>query len=196
MQTRDETLANIAATILDLETLACHKGSVLGALPGTPQPTQKLFETALLAALQQFDPARPVFVEAESRKIGNLHVPESLIRAIRAGECLVIDASREARVDFLLRDYAYFPADPAWLKGRIDTLHGLQSNETLAAWNSLADAGGWRALVTDLLERHYDPLYQRSQGGNYAGMASARHFPAADLSEPGIEAVAAAILQG
>jgi tRNA 2-selenouridine synthase len=80
--------AILGEQVLDLETLASHKGSVLGVLPGQPQPSQKVFETWLLKTLSSLDPGRPVYVEAESRKIGNLHVPEALIGQIRSGECL------------------------------------------------------------------------------------------------------------
>lgn len=191
-----QALGDAGAQILDLEDLACHKGSVLGVLPGRPQPSQKWFESELLLRLGALDPQHPVFVEAESRKIGNLHVPEALIRAMRASPCLAIEADQSARVDFLLRDYAYFLADPAWLRSRLDALKGLQANETLATWNTLVAGGQWRELVTDLLERHYDPLYRRSQDGNYAGMREPRRIVVSDLSDDGIADAARLILQG
>jgi tRNA 2-selenouridine synthase len=75
--------------VLDLEELACHKGSVLGVLPDCPQPSQKMFESRLLTALQGFDRDRPVYVEAESRKIGSLQVPAALIETMRGGECFI-----------------------------------------------------------------------------------------------------------
>src|SRR5574343_798883 len=88
-----QAIGGLGEQVLDLETLACHKGSVLGVLPDQPQPSQKGFENSLLQALSGFDPARPVYVEAESRKIGNLHVPEALIECIRQGECVTVEAS-------------------------------------------------------------------------------------------------------
>src|SRR5207244_8814302 len=69
--------------VLDLEELAAHRGSVLGNLPGRPQPSQKWFESQLLAALSALDPARTVYVAGESRKIGQVQVPEGLIRRMR-----------------------------------------------------------------------------------------------------------------
>ena len=76
------------AQVLDLEVLAAHRGSVLGELPDEPQPSQKSFETSLWSSLSRFDPARPVFVESESKKVGNLRVPETLIARMRDSECL------------------------------------------------------------------------------------------------------------
>jgi len=126
-----EALAGLGAQVLDLEGLAAHKGSVLGALPDRPQPTQKSFETELFETLRGFDPERPVFVEAESRKIGRIQVPEALIVKMRASRCVAIDATRDARLEFLVRDYAYLGDDVSELQRKIDFLKGLQSNETI-----------------------------------------------------------------
>ncbi|WP_371322592.1 tRNA 2-selenouridine(34) synthase MnmH [Dechloromonas sp. ZY10] len=180
--------------ILDLETLASHKGSVLGILPDQPQPPQKWFETQLLQALQGFDPSRPVYVEAESRKVGNLHVPEALMQRIRAGRCLQIDACLPARVDFLLADYDYFLSRQELLLRRLHALQGLQSNENLQRWSGYVAAGHWRQLVQELLELHYDPLYHRSQGHNYLGLEQASRFASDCLDPQGIDRIAAAMI--
>lgn len=191
-----QALARQGAQVLDLETLACHKGSVLGVLPDTPQPSQKWFETSVLQALAALDRDRPIYIEAESRKIGNLQVPEAIVAQMRRAPCVEIAANPAARVSFLLRDYGYFPDNPAWLKSRLAVLHGLQSNETLAHWNALIDARAWPELVGALLERHYDPLYQRSQARSFAGYGNPRTIATDDLSATGIEALARTILQG
>jgi tRNA 2-selenouridine synthase len=183
-------LARFGAQVLDLEELACHKGSVLGVLPDVPQPSQKMFDSRLLLALQGFDPARPVFVEAESRKIGTNHLPEALIETMRSGQCLTVEATFPARVDFLLRDYDYFLSAPDWLNSRLDVLRNLQSKETIARWQGYATLGQWRKLVGELLELHYDPLYQRSQNRNYNGFAIPETFRTDDLTPIGVEAVA------
>jgi tRNA 2-selenouridine synthase len=191
-----EALGRQGAQVLHLEELAAHKGSVLGNLPDAPQPSQRMFETNLLRALEQCDASRPIYVEAESRKIGALQVPDALIFAMRAAPCLRIDACRPARADFLLRDYAYFLARPQWLIGQLGHLRGLQSNETLARWTALIEAGDFRTLVDELLEKHYDPLYQRSQEKNFRDYADAAKFVAADLGPASIEAIAREILAG
>lgn len=188
-----EALADAGAQVLHLEALAAHKGSVLGGLPDTPQPAQRLFETQLFTALSGFDPARPVYVEAESRRIGVLQLPDALIDTIRAAPCLRIDAPLSARVAFLLRDYDYFLANPALLADKIRHLKGLQSNETLEQWQAMIAAGNFGALFQELLEQHYDPLYQRSQNKNYQ-YADARIFAADDLSPTGIRQLAERIL--
>lgn len=190
-----QEIGRLGEQTLDLETLASHKGSVLGILPGQPQPGQKWFETMLLQTLAGFDPARPVYVEAESRKIGNLHVPEALIERIRHGECLQVDASLEARVAFLLDDYDYFLTMPDLLTSRLDALRQLQSRETLTRWQDLVRGGEWPTLIRELLEQHYDPLYRRSQHQNFTGYRHPQVFATTDLSAAGIARLAGAIAQ-
>ena len=82
-----DALASEGAQVLDLEALASHRGSVLGALPDQPQPAQKWFESSLLQKLESFSTERPVFVEAESRKIGSIYIPEHLIERMRQSPC-------------------------------------------------------------------------------------------------------------
>ncbi len=189
-----EALATLGAQVLDLEALVAHKGSVLGDLPGMAQPTQKSFETQLYAVLTGFDAARPVFVEAESRKIGRLHVPGALIERMRAAHCIAIDASREARVKFLLRDYAYLGDDAATLKASLGRLKHVLANDTLSRWQDFADAHDLPQLFTELIDMHYDPLYRRSQDGNYTRFGHAKRVPAAELSPEGIFSLARNIL--
>ncbi len=189
-----EAIAARGGQVLHLEELAAHKGSVLGSLPDTPQPAQKGFESQLLAALSALDPARPVFVEAESRKIGRLQVPDALLAAIRGAPGLRIEAPLAARVEFLLRDYDYAVADPAWLVERLGHLRGLQSNETLARWQTLIAAGAFPVLVEELLTQHYDPLYQRSQAHNYDSFGAATRYTTEKLDAASLDRLAEEIL--
>ena len=189
-----QAIAELGEQVLDLETLASHKGSVLGVLPGQPQPSQKWFETLLLQALSAFDVARPVYVEAESRKIGRLHVPEILLESIRQGERLDIEASLTARVDFLLTDYDYFLQMPDLLLQCLDRLKAMHSHETLARWQKQVRSAEWSSLVRELLEQHYDALYRRSQGIHFLGHRHPVTLATDDLSPHGIAELAGRIV--
>lgn len=191
-----EALADQGAQTLDLEDLAAHKGSVLGALPDRPQPTQKRFETLLWDRLRRLDPARPVYVEAESRKIGLVFVPEPLILAMRQAPCVLIEATRDARLAFLVRDYAYLGDDVGALQDKLHRLREHQSRETLERWKSLAAAHALPELFAELIDQHYDPLYHRSQNHNYVNYADALRVDSADLSEAGVRELATRILAG
>lgn len=189
-----QELVTLGAQIIDLEDIAAHKGSVLGALPNRAQPPQKMFETELHQALSRLDPEQPVFIEAESRKIGRIHLPETLVQTIRAAPCIVIDATRDARLEFLVRDYAYLGNDIPQLQQRIDYLHGLQSNETLKRWKAFSESRALPELFSEFIDLHYDPLYRRSQNHHYVHYADAQRIETDDLSPQGIRAVAQAIL--
>jgi tRNA 2-selenouridine synthase len=166
-------LARAGAQVLDLEDLAAHRGSVLGTLPDRPQPSQKWFESLLLNDLSGIDAERPVFVEGESKKIGQLQVPEALIAAMRGSPCVVLDTAMEARVDLLLNEYRHFIENPAALDAQLDCLVGLYGREKIAAWKSLAARGEWHAFVKALLVEHYDPAYRRSSTRNFSQLAQA-----------------------
>jgi tRNA 2-selenouridine synthase len=185
-----ESLAEVGAQVLDLEALAAHRGSVLGDLPDAPQPSQKSFETALWTALSGFDPARPVFVESESKKVGNLRVPDVLITRMRESECIRLEAGASERVALLREDYAHFESRPGALAEKLDCLAPLHGNERIAQWKSLLDAGNWDTLVRDLLENHYDPAYRKSLLRNYRGAQDATVVEVADISRPGFLALA------
>jgi tRNA 2-selenouridine synthase len=174
--------------VLNLEALAEHKGSVLGDLPGQPQPSQKMFETRVLAALASMDPARPVFVESESKRIGQLRVPDAVFQGIQQGHWLRVQASMAQRVQFLLRDYGYFLSGPQ-LEQQLDRLKESCSGETVARWKRLAQTQDFATLVAELLTQHYDRYYLRSMDKHAEGAAHG-NFATDDLSDAGIAALA------
>ncbi len=189
-----ERLAARGAHVLDLERLACHRGSVLGRLPETPQPSQKRFETLLWQQLRGFDPGQPVFVESESRKVGNCQVPEALILAMRASPCVVVEADDAVRTRLLLDQYRHFVEQPAELGTRLDTLLPLHGRARLNDWKALAAEGRWPEFVTALLHEHYDPAYDRSMLRNFARLAEAPRIPLTGADEAALDAAAAALL--
>ena len=170
-------LAAAGAQVLDLEDLAAHRGSVLGNLPERPQPSQKMFESLLLQEMLSFDAKREIHVEGESRKIGQLQVPEALIQRMRASECLLLEAEPATRVALLMDEYRHFFTDPALLGAQLDCLVGLHGRERVGEWKVLAAAGEWPALVARLLEEHYDPAYRRSAAHNFPRLAAAQVLP-------------------
>ncbi len=189
-----QALAACGAQVLDLEALAKHRGSVLGELPGDPQPSQKMFESLIWHALRKFDAVLPVFVEAESRRIGSLRVPESLLARMRASACVRIHAPVAQRVDFLLGEYCHLLEEPAWLKTLLLRLTALHSRETVGRWIAQIDARDWHALVTDLLATHYDPAYLRSMEKNYTGLIDAVLLDVPRLDDAGFDAAALKML--
>jgi tRNA 2-selenouridine synthase len=163
-------LGRRGAQMLDLEALAEHRGSVLGLVPGSAQPSQKQFDTRLWDALRRLDPGRPVFVESESRKIGDLRVPEALIGRMRTAPCVWLELGLELRVELLLADYDFFVTDTEAFCARLDALRVLRGNDMVNAWQETARAGQTAQVVRELLTTHYDPVYLQSMRRNFAAM--------------------------
>lgn len=179
--------------VIDLEALAEHRSSVLGLAPGQQQPTQKHFEMQLWQALCALDPQRPVFVESESKRVGNVTIPEALIAAMRAAAVTRIALELEARVRLLMRDYAHFVNDPQLFTGRLDTLVALLGQRVIDGWKASIASGDIETVVRDLLDRHYDPRYLESMARNFAGYATATTVTAANESLAALADAARAI---
>ena len=188
-------LAERGAQVLDLEAHARHRGSVLGGWPGVPQPSQTAFETALVQALEPFDLQQPIYVEAESARIGRLSVPQPILKRLRASPCIEIQATPATRLAFLLRDYSNLGDDPALLMQQLRTLRELHGNAVIARWQAWAQAHDLAPLFSELMALHYDPLYARSQSTNLFDWAQRQTVCAEDLSPAGIAAVADQILK-
>lgn len=188
-------LARAGAQVLDLEGIARHRGSVLGDCPGALQPTQKMFESQVWHALTRFDPARPVFVEAESKKVGNLRVPEALIAAMWGSECVVVEAEMADRVTLLLDEYRHFLEDRQALYARLDCLIPLHGRERVEEWKQLAAAEDWPAFVRAILTRHYDPAYRRSTLQHYPRLEAAVRVRVGGSDEAAFERAARELLE-
>jgi tRNA 2-selenouridine synthase len=170
-------LPNFGVQVIDLEGIARHRGSLFGAM-GT-QPSQKAFEGALALALAGLDPTRPVVVEAESSKIGECRVPPELWKAMVAAPRVAIAAPRVARAAYLARAYAELTSDPARLATTIDLLRPMHPRETVDDWQAMAGAGAFADLADSLMQRHYDPRYDKHR----ARMAA----PAAEIAAPRLD---------
>lgn len=176
-----ETLDALGAQVLDLERLAAHRGSVLGHLPDEPQPTQKMFESRIWDKLRHFDPSKPVFVESESKKVGNLRVPDAVMERMRASPCIALTLSRPNRVRLLMEDYQHFARNADALNGQLEHLVQLHGRARIDAWHAMANAGAMPELVDQLLVEHYDPAYLRSIDRNFVQYGQASVLELADI---------------
>ena len=187
------SLAAQGHQVLDLEGCAVHKGSILGAVPGHAQPSQTAFETGLAHVLEKFDPTRPLYVEGESRKIGRLTLPTPLVLRLRASPCIEIRATPAARLDYLLRDYAYLGDAPQALVDKLGLLSALHSKQVIERWQGWALAGNLSPLFAELMTLHYDPLYNRSLNNNFSAWATRQTLETNDLTQAGVDALAQTI---
>jgi tRNA 2-selenouridine synthase len=158
-----DALAKTGAQVLDLEALAQHRGSVLGRLAGQSQPSQKWFESQLAWQLVQFDPQQPIFVEAESKKIGQLFVPDGIMEAIQRGRMWEVATPFDVRVAYLLAEYEEYVLHPERLLQQISYLSEVLGKKRLADYRALIEQRQFAELVALLLTEHYDPLYAKAQ---------------------------------
>jgi tRNA 2-selenouridine synthase len=160
-------LERAGAQVLDLEALAEHRSSVLGLIPGQAQPSQKQFDMRIWHALRQLDPSRTVWAESESKKVGNVSIPDPLMQALRASPCARLDLPVEERVALLLEDYDFFVKDTDFFCKRLDVLRDLRGHAVINAWQSQIREGQVAQVVRELLELHYDPGYLSSTRRNF-----------------------------
>ena len=162
-----QEIGALGAQILDLEGLAIHRGSVLGNEPNIEQPSQKGFETNLWNALNSLDPAKIVFIESESKKVGGVHIPDALMDSIRIGKVIELRSSTNTRVSWLLREYQHFLSNPESFKDKLSLLTSRYGKVQIEKWHEAIDASDFRNLVEELLVMHYDPSYQSSIVRNF-----------------------------
>jgi tRNA 2-selenouridine synthase len=98
-------LAAQGEQVLDLEAIAHHRGSSYGSLGLPPQPSNEQFENFVATVWHTFDGDRPIWIEAESRRIGACRVPDELFRPMMAAPVLQVERPQRERIARLLNDY-------------------------------------------------------------------------------------------
>lgn len=169
------------AQVLDLEAMAVHRGSLIGAVPDQDQPTQKLFDGALLIKLLGFDPSKPVWVESESRKIGRRQIPISLHQAMGSDASRVYEVtmSMAHRVQLWREDYSHHATNPSRMVEMLRPIRALIGGEEFAIWQALAADKRVDELFERVMAQHYDPCYARSLTGHFR--AHAQRMATVDL---------------
>ncbi|CAN5204327.1 tRNA 2-selenouridine(34) synthase MnmH [soil metagenome] len=159
-------LKELGQSVLDLEGLAKHRGSVFGALGLGPQPTQKNFDAAIWQAVRNFPPGL-VFVEAEGKKIGRLTLPKFTFDRIQYGARVLVEGSLGSRCQRILRDYTEgtrrlsIEAKTQALKS-LDVIKERLGGQKLAEVKRLAELNDISSVVAILLADYYDPLYSKA----------------------------------
>ena len=151
--------AKLTGQAIDLEGLSHHRGSLLGADPDTPQPSQCMFESGLYAAVAELDATKPVLIEGESSRLGEVHIPPALWQLMGAAPRLRITARLPTRVAYIVSHYAHLTQNPNAVKQLLAFLAKRQSKQNLAELEGCLAAEDWSGLVAGLLRLHYDPSY-------------------------------------
>lgn len=185
-----EALSRQGCQVLDLEALARHRGSVLGGHPDAPQPTQKWFESMVWNEIRRLDPSKPVFVESESKKVGQLHIPDALIQTMRRSQCVHVEVPASIRASFLISEYAHWTNNREGLLQQLEHIASLHPKQRITDWKELIDNGDWPAFVENVLIEHYDPSYDRAMDRNFEALSSAFVVNSETLDHLAIECMA------
>ncbi len=145
--------------VLDLEGIACHKGSAFGGLGQRPQPTTEHFINLLHERMRDFDPSRRVWCEGESMLVGHVFIPQTLFTMLRSGGVIEVEMAREQRLDRLMVEYGAFPAEE--LSDAFRRIAKRMGPEQSASAIAALDAGDVRAAASLALE-YYDKSYARN----------------------------------
>ena len=148
-------------SVLDLEGLAQHRGSLFGGV-GLKKQTQKYFETLLFFKLREL--SELVFVEAESRKVGDIIIPKNIFEQILSGTNVLVEASVETRVNNIVEEY-FKPDLIPEIKEIIPKLKQRLGAETINELLLWLEEGKYSEITEFLLINYYDPLYRHSAEG-------------------------------
>ncbi|MGB3615483.1 MAG: tRNA 2-selenouridine(34) synthase MnmH [Elainellaceae cyanobacterium] len=150
-------LAAQGEQVLDLEGLAHHRGSSYGSLGLPPQPSNEQFENRIAMVWHQFTPHRPIWIEAESRRIGSCRVPDELFQPMLEASVLQITRSPEERIALLADEYG--EADPAELIAATERIRkrlgGLRTQQAIDAIQQ-----GDLSTAIALVLWYYDKTYR------------------------------------
>ncbi|MFH7243436.1 MAG: tRNA 2-selenouridine(34) synthase MnmH [Spirulina sp.] len=151
-----QELANLGEPVIDLEHLANNRGSSYGALMLPPQPSTEHYENLLAAAWVRFSEDRPIWLEAESRRVGTCRIPDELFLQMMAAPTLEVTRSVEERLDLLVTIYG--EADPRELviaTQRIQKRLGGQRTQAAVDFIQAGDLRSACAIILDYYDRTY-----------------------------------------
>jgi len=142
--------------VIDLETLASHKGSVFGGLQMPPQPTTEQFQNALYESIRSLDPARRIWVEDESLLIGRIYLPEAFWKTMNQSPVVEIVMDRASRVQRLVAEYGQ--ADCGEFIAAMEKIAKRLGGQHLIAARNHVLAGSMAAAI-EILLTYYDKAY-------------------------------------
>lgn len=152
-------LAKQGEQVIDLEAMACHKGSAFGGLLQPPQPTTEQFHNDLYECMLSLDLGKPVWIEDESIAIGKIFLPRDFWAQLHASPLIRVDVPREVRIKRLVNEYGVadrdeFLATMAKVQKKLGGQHFNTAKEKLLL--------GDMPAVIEILLTYYDRAYVQS----------------------------------
>jgi len=146
---------------LDLEGIAQHRGSLFGAI-GLQPHSQKKFENLLLQRLDELNNEEFIFIEGESKRIGNIILPAFLYKAMQKGIPVLVTRSIDLRANEAVQEYFTSLRDIEIIKEITAKLFKVISKKRIQEVIQFLDQGEYQQAARILLEEYYDPLYSHT----------------------------------
>ncbi len=166
-------------TVIDLEGLACHRGSAFGELGLTQDLSQKRFETLLWDAFRKAPVGRPVIVEGESKRIGKLSLPGNMYEVMQESAKVWCQASLETRVKRLVAEYG----KPVYREGMAEALQRIGKRlgrEKCAEIAGYLERWELEPFTTELIRHYYDKVYYKTRDWREDIVISLEDYAAAE----------------
>ncbi|MBS1624669.1 MAG: tRNA 2-selenouridine(34) synthase MnmH [Bacteroidetes bacterium] len=177
-----QAMAARDAQIIDLEALACHRGSAFGGIGQEAQPRTEHYENLIHLSLSALDTTRPIWLEDESKSIGRCVIPDGLWRQMRQAPVYAIESPMEERITRLVRDYGDCPREE--LEAAIRAIERRLGNEAMKTAIQALHEGRLDEVVRITL-RYYDRAYDKGLSAYSAGQLTR-----VGRSDSGIEGLA------
>lgn len=156
-------LARLGEQVLDLESVANHRGSALGALGRPIQPTQEQFIITCLTILAGYDPVKCVWLEHEGTRLGEVQIPIELLVHMSCAPVVHINLPRAYRAARLMEEYGCFSVSE--IRPCVEKMEQRLGSEATRKIIELLDIGSKEAVL-DLLIDHYDRSYLHNMQRN------------------------------
>ncbi|VBB08025.1 rhodanese signature 1 [Lucifera butyrica] len=145
--------------VIDLEGLANHRGSIFGQIGLGMPASAKNFDAQLLNLLQSLNGQPFIVVECESKRIGNVYLPDVFYAAMQKGKKILVQADLPVRIQRLLAEYMGTGANTEAIFAAIQSLKKRLGEKKSRQLMASFTAGKLEEAVVILLTDYYDPLY-------------------------------------
>lgn len=149
----------VGEQVIDLESIAGHKGSAFGGIGQPVQPTVEQFENRLFEACRTLERNRPVWIEDESRSIGHICLPDAFWNQLSSAPTIVISSHPNDRIDRLVAEYGQLPTPE--LVAAIARLRKRLGGQRFQAAIACVEAGNIAEAIATILE-YYDKAYAKA----------------------------------
>jgi len=165
-----QELRKLGEPVIDLEDLACHKGSAFGNYKMPPQPSQEMFEnllgTELLKKQSELSgKTGAIWLEDESQRIGNINIPSPLWETMRKSPLVFLEIPFEERLRHITEEYSQWEKEKLAdaVKRISKRLGGLETKNSLEFLENDNFTEAFRILLHYYDKRYLKGLHNREQ---------------------------------